>query len=60
MELDANTLAEWGADYIKLDGCYSPPESHAKGYILIFQLFKRIRVWILILKVQVIPNLESI
>jgi len=25
-------LAEWGADYIKLDGCYSPPESHAKGY----------------------------
>jgi len=32
MELDAHTLAEWGADYIKLDGCYSSPESHPQGY----------------------------
>lgn len=31
-ELDAQTLAEWGADYIKLDGCYSDPETHPQGY----------------------------
>ena len=31
LELDANTLAEWGADYIKLDGCYSDPSQHAEG-----------------------------
>lgn len=22
-ELDAKTFAEWGVDYVKLDGCYS-------------------------------------
>ena len=32
-ELDAQTLAEWGADYIKLDGCYSDPETHPQGTI---------------------------
>lgn len=21
-EVDANTFAEWGVDYVKLDGCY--------------------------------------
>ena len=30
-ELDANTLAEWGADYIKLDGCYCDPNSMDDG-----------------------------
>jgi len=31
-ELDANTLAEWGADYIKLDGCWCDPNSMDDGY----------------------------
>lgn len=25
LELDANTFAEWGVDYVKLDGCYADP-----------------------------------
>ena len=23
LEVDAKTMAEWGVDYIKMDGCYS-------------------------------------
>ena len=60
MELDANTLAEWGADYIKLDGCFSPPESHAEGYLQIPISSHSKEMLILILKIQVIPSLESI
>ncbi|XP_058984159.1 alpha-N-acetylgalactosaminidase isoform X2 [Musca domestica] len=29
---DANQFAEWGVDYVKLDGCYAFPEDMDKGY----------------------------
>ncbi|XP_063866116.1 alpha-N-acetylgalactosaminidase-like [Scylla paramamosain] len=32
LETDANTFAEWGVDYIKLDGCYSSHEQMDEGY----------------------------
>lgn len=32
LEDDANTFAEWGVDYVKLDGCYSEPSSMDAGY----------------------------
>ncbi|XP_066976535.1 alpha-N-acetylgalactosaminidase-like [Macrobrachium rosenbergii] len=32
MELDAQTFAEWGVDYVKLDGCYSDPHTMDQGY----------------------------
>ena len=32
MELDAKTFAEWGVDYVKLDGCYSDPSTMDSGY----------------------------
>lgn len=32
LETDANTFAEWGVDYVKLDGCYSKPATMDKGY----------------------------
>ena len=32
-ELDAQTLADWGADYIKLDGCYMDPDKMDEGKI---------------------------
>lgn len=32
MELDANTFAEWGVDYVKLDGCYADTASMDEGY----------------------------
>jgi len=32
MELDAQTFADWGVDYVKLDGCYSEPEDMDDGY----------------------------
>merc|ERR1711936_1059471 len=32
MELDAKTFAEWGVDYVKLDGCYSDPSTMDAGY----------------------------
>ncbi len=40
MELDAHTLAEWGADYVKLDGCNTPGgvDSYARGTILCNQI----------------------
>ncbi|CAK9297102.1 unnamed protein product [Gordionus sp. m RMFG-2023] len=25
LEIDANTMAEWGADYLKVDGCFTDP-----------------------------------
>ena len=32
METDAQTFAEWGVDYVKLDGCYSEPSTMDAGY----------------------------
>ncbi|KAB7507380.1 Alpha-N-acetylgalactosaminidase [Armadillidium nasatum] len=32
LETDANTFAEWGVDYVKLDGCYSLPTEMDAGY----------------------------
>jgi len=32
LETDANTFAEWGVDYVKLDGCYSEPSTMDAGY----------------------------
>ncbi|KAF0303355.1 Alpha-N-acetylgalactosaminidase [Amphibalanus amphitrite] len=32
METDAQTFADWEVDYVKLDGCYSDPDSMDVGY----------------------------
>jgi len=32
MEKDAKQFADWGVDYVKLDGCYSEPSSMETGY----------------------------
>ncbi|XP_017775279.1 PREDICTED: alpha-N-acetylgalactosaminidase [Nicrophorus vespilloides] len=32
LELDAQTFADWGVDYVKLDGCYSDPDTMVEGY----------------------------
>ena len=32
MPLDAETFAEWGVDYVKLDGCNVPPALLKLGY----------------------------
>jgi len=32
MQEDANTFKEWEVDYVKLDGCYSDPETMITGY----------------------------
>ncbi len=32
LETDANTFAEWGVDYVKLDGCYADEDTYAEGY----------------------------
>lgn len=32
LETDANTFAEWGVDYLKLDGCYADPKDMDTGY----------------------------
>ncbi len=35
LETDAKTFAEWGIDYVKLDGCYADPSEMDRGiYIL--------------------------
>lgn len=31
-EVDAQTFAEWGVDYLKLDGCYNDKQSYTTGY----------------------------
>ncbi|XP_017145505.1 alpha-N-acetylgalactosaminidase-like [Drosophila miranda] len=31
-ELDAQTFADWGADYVKLDGCYATESERNRGY----------------------------
>ncbi|XP_012269897.1 alpha-N-acetylgalactosaminidase isoform X2 [Athalia rosae] len=32
LETDANTIASWDVDYVKLDGCYTLPKDMDKGY----------------------------
>nr|CAH0113308.1 unnamed protein product [Daphnia galeata] len=32
LETDAKTFADWGVDYVKLDGCYADPSEMDKGY----------------------------
>ncbi|KAK7086452.1 hypothetical protein SK128_004219 [Halocaridina rubra] len=32
LEIDAQTFAEWGVDYVKLDGCYADPVDMDQGY----------------------------
>jgi len=32
IKTDAQTFAEWGVDYLKLDGCYADPRKMDKGY----------------------------
>ncbi|XP_037787232.1 alpha-N-acetylgalactosaminidase-like [Penaeus monodon] len=32
LQKDAETFAEWGVDYVKLDGCYSHPTDMDRGY----------------------------
>lgn len=34
LEVDAQTFADWGVDYVKLDGCYSDPADMDKGMAL--------------------------
>ena len=31
-KIDAETFAEWGVDYLKLDGCNNAPEDYPQGY----------------------------
>lgn len=31
LQTDALTFAEWGVDYVKLDGCYSLPSDMDRG-----------------------------
>lgn len=31
LELDANTFADWGVDYLKLDGCYADQATMEEG-----------------------------
>jgi len=32
MQTDAQSFADWGVDYVKLDGCYSEPSTMIEGY----------------------------
>ena len=32
MQLDAQTFADWGVDYLKLDGCFNVPKMFQLGY----------------------------
>ena len=32
MQLDAQTFADWGVDYLKLDGCFNEPKMFQLGY----------------------------
>lgn len=33
LETDAQTFADWGVDYVKLDGCYAKPDDMNEGTI---------------------------
>ena len=47
-ELDAQTIADWGADYIKLDGCYMDPKKMDEGIDSIKNLFPTLYLIILL------------
>ncbi|ELU14039.1 hypothetical protein CAPTEDRAFT_154474 [Capitella teleta] len=32
LQMDAQTFADWGVDYLKLDGCYSDPHQYKDAY----------------------------
>lgn len=32
LKLDAETIASWDVDYLKLDGCYADPRDMDRGY----------------------------
>jgi len=32
LDTDAQTFADWGVDYVKLDGCYAEPDEMDQGY----------------------------
>ncbi|KAM7534882.1 hypothetical protein Aperf_G00000106476 [Anoplocephala perfoliata] len=32
LEVDAKTMADWGVDFVKMDGCYSDPKIQADGF----------------------------
>ena len=31
LQMDAQTFADWEVDFLKLDGCYSNPETYSDG-----------------------------
>ena len=31
LELDAKTIADWGVDMLKMDGCYADPKTMSTG-----------------------------
>ena len=35
MQMDAETFAEWGIDYLKLDGCNNQPKMFLQGMNII-------------------------
>ena len=38
LQMDAQTFADWGVDYVKLDGCYSNPDQYDDGKYLLKKL----------------------
>ena len=42
MELDAQTMAEWQVDYVKLDGCYAYPSHMDRGRLFARRRFYRV------------------
>ncbi|MPC70508.1 putative alpha-galactosidase A [Portunus trituberculatus] len=46
LQTDALTFAEWGVDYVKLDGCYSHPSDMDRGsHIDLPDLSLSFKVW---------------
>ena len=35
LQMDMQTFADWGVDYLKLDGCYSAPHEYGTGQYLV-------------------------
>ena len=35
LQMDMQTFADWGVDYLKLDGCYSDPHEYGTGQYLV-------------------------
>lgn len=46
LDVDAQTFADWGVDYLKLDGCYSTGEDLQEGmYVLLLLLTVSKQYW---------------